>query len=115
MEFFHCAHNVGYVFNDVGGMHVIERTVLERVREIVQIADHIRATVGVAINSNRTRQLIDPAPDIEHFAHGTASISRYQNKPAKRTAAVFSPDGRPALIFYFNAPGAHFLARRKNA
>ena len=86
MKFFHGAHNVGYVFDDVGRMHMIERTILKRIGEIVQIADHIRATGGVAINANGASQFIDPAADVEHFScSNRAPVHALPEYPTRQT------------------------------
>jgi hypothetical protein len=74
VKLLHGTHHVGDVFDNVGGVHMIEGAVFERIREDVDIAEHVGTAGGVAVDSNGARQFIDPASDIEHSSGWSVSV-----------------------------------------
>ena len=65
MELFHRADYVRNVFDHVNGAHMIERSVAERVRKMVNVYKHIGRSSRDAIDTYRTGILVYPATDVE--------------------------------------------------
>lgn len=65
MKFLHAANDVGNVFDDVNGAQMIEAAVAKRIRKMVEIAEDIGGGSGDAVDSDRTREFVYPAADVE--------------------------------------------------
>jgi hypothetical protein len=66
MEFLHRADHIGDVLDHVNGAQLAEGAVAKRVRKTVQIAQHVGAGVGVAIDADGAGVLVDAAAYIEN-------------------------------------------------
>lgn len=67
VKFLHGADHVGQVLDDVNGPQLIEGAVGEGVGGMVEVAENVGAAVGVPIDANGARVLIDSAANIKHF------------------------------------------------
>ena len=67
VELLHGPDHVRYVLNDMNRPQFPESAIAERERELVQIGYDIGARVPVAIDTNRTRILVNSAADIQDW------------------------------------------------
>ena len=73
VEFFHGTDHIRDMLNHMDRSYGVERTIPERIRETVQVADDIGLSSGVAIDAYRAGILFDAAPDIENTFQGSMS------------------------------------------
>ena len=60
------ANDIGNMLDDMNRVHLIECSVNERIRKLVEIAENIRPCAGNPIDPNRARILIQTAADVEN-------------------------------------------------
>ena len=65
VKLLHGADHVVHVLDDVDGGEPVEGAIGERVGEMVEVRQHIGTAGGIAIDSDGTGLLVDPAADIE--------------------------------------------------
>lgn len=66
VKLFHGSHHVANVFDHVNGPHLAKRAVGEGKGILIEIGDHIGASVRVAIDANCPGIFVDPAPNIQY-------------------------------------------------
>ena len=66
VKFLHCADYVGDVLDDMDRAQLIESSVAKRVRKTVEVADDVSMGIGIQIDSNSARVLVDSTADVEN-------------------------------------------------
>lgn len=66
VELFHGAHHVCHMFDHMNRADLAEGAVGKRQRVSVEIRQHIRARIRIAVNADRARVFIDSAADVQH-------------------------------------------------
>lgn len=88
VKLFHRADHVCNVFDDVYGTYVVEGSVAKRVRKVVEVAEHIRSSSGDAVDPDRARKFVYPAPDIEDTPFGSLlRIARHSSSVSMAKSA----------------------------
>ena len=64
VELFHGPDHIGDMFDDVNGPNFAERAVIKREWKMVEIGNHIRLRIRVAIQADRTRIFVDAAANV---------------------------------------------------
>src|SRR5277367_4520798 len=80
MEFLHGGDHVGHVLDHVDGAQLVERVIAERIGKAIEVDKNVGAGARVAIDSDRTRVLVDSAADVEGqarpmFSRHSSSVS----------------------------------------
>ena len=70
VELFHCADDVRHVLDDMNGPHLAEGAITKWERILVQICNHVRTRVRIAVEANCAGILVDAAADIEDREFG---------------------------------------------
>jgi hypothetical protein len=65
VKFFHGFHDVAHVFDHVNGLQGVEGGISERVRKLVELANHVGSAGGVAVDANGSGEFVDAAADVE--------------------------------------------------
>src|SRR5579884_3683485 len=66
VKLLHRAHHVRYMLDHMNGAQRVKRSIGERIRKTIEIADHVRRRIAVHVNPDRPRIFVDPAADVKH-------------------------------------------------
>ncbi len=69
MQLFHRRQHVADVLDHVDHADLVEQVVAEGIRRTIQVADHVRRGVRIAIDADRAGVLVAPASYVQDF-HG---------------------------------------------
>jgi len=93
VELLHRADYIVHMLDDVNRAEMIERSVGERIRESIQIADYVRGARRIRIDADRTRIFADTATDVQrHFGLKMPAHSR--ESPGERADKELAVLGR---------------------
>src|ERR1035441_10542886 len=111
VKFLHGADDVAHVLDRVNGGHAVERTVGERVRQSIQVHQHVGAAGGVPVDSDRTGLLANPAADVEYSHPKTRSkiLSTFRSCRSRENALAICSGASAARI-----SGSASIAARKS-
>ena len=65
VQFLHRADHIGDVLNDVDGANLAERAIGKWPGKTVEIGNHVGARVGVPVDADGARMLVDAAADVQ--------------------------------------------------
>ena len=78
MELLHGLHHIGDVLDHMDGPQRVEGLVAKRIREMVEIRDHVRACTGVAVKSDGAGVFVDSTADVEDaLGHYCTSLAGF--------------------------------------
>src|SRR5690349_16721197 len=87
VELLHGANHVLHVLDNVNRQHAVEAVIAERIRGAVEVAQHVGAARGIAVDADGTGPLVDPAADIQRSYASRIAIFRHSSSTSTAKAA----------------------------
>src|SRR5579862_8025279 len=93
---------VGKMLDDMNGAQLIEGVIAERIRQPVELAQHIGAAGGIPVDTNRSGKFVDPAADVEDSQFSRLIRLRHSSRMSMAKSAwsrVMVSGGLSRIVF----------------